>query len=92
MKVYYEHVPLEPPSYSQEPGEFFPRLVGVRIFMVGNTPNVDPIYLPVVRIRRWGGQLQVEINWDRPLVFICFQRRKPFVYVHIFDEAPAEPW
>ncbi len=84
MKVYLDNIPLgDVPVPIRKPGEFFPRLVVVRVSSDGNLG--DTVYIPRLRIQRRAGQVLIEINGDRPLVYITLQRRKPFINVFRFD-------
>lgn len=87
MRVYLENIPVgDIPQPRRRPGEFFPRLVGIRLSGDRNWPAVEPLYIPLVRIRCRAGQVLVEINSDRPLFYITLQARRPFVSVFRF------PW
>ncbi len=84
MKVYLDNIPLgDVPAPIRQRGEFFPRLVVVRVSSDGNLG--DTVYIPRLRIQRRAGQVFIEINGDRPLVYITLQRRKPFINVFRFD-------
>lgn len=90
MKLYLDNLPLgDVPGPRRQPGEFFPRLVGVRVSSARNSRldwiDVEPLYIPLVRIRAQAGQVLVEINSTRPLVYITLQRRKPFIHIFRFQ-------
>ncbi len=89
MKVYLDNIPLgEVPAYARQVGEFFPRLVGVRVSSEGNIS--EPVYIPLLRFQRRAGQIYIEINTDRPLIYIPLQRRRPFFNIFRFDWSKDE--
>ncbi len=84
MKVILDGIPLgEIEQKQRQPGEFFSRLVGIRLSSDG---NLEPLYIPLLRISCRAGQLLVEINSDRPLVYITLWARPPFINIFRF------PW
>ncbi len=87
MKLFIDNLPygeLEMPK--TRPGEFFPRLVGIRVSGAGNWLDIEPLYIPALRVSRRAGQVLIEINSSRPLVYITLQARRPFINVFRF------PW
>jgi hypothetical protein len=92
MKVFLDNIPMGVvPGPCRKAGEFFPRLVGLVVRGTGtpgeiNWIDVEPLYIPLLRLQRRAGQVLVEINGDRPLVYITLQLRKPFLHVFCF------PW
>jgi hypothetical protein len=80
MKVFLDNIPMgDVPGPQTKPGEFFPRLVGLRVSRDGNYwVGIEPVYIPLVRIHRQAGQILIEINTDRPLAYITLQARRPF--------------
>jgi hypothetical protein len=94
MKFYLDNIPLgDVPEPECQPGEFFPRLVGVAVRSANavsgagkyNNMDVEPIYIPLLRVQRRAGQIWVEINSDRPLFYITLQRRRPFFNIFRFE-------
>ena len=92
MKVLWDGLPIdEVPDRTYKPGEFFTRLVGVRVSSDGNAGaprlTVEPLYIPLLRVSRRAGQVYIEINsYSRPLVYITLQKRKPYLSLFRF------PW
>lgn len=85
MKVYWDRIPIDDvPNRIRRPGELFTRLVGLNVSSDGK--SVEPLYVPLVRLHRRAGQVLVEINSDRPLVYLTLQRRRPFLNIFVF------PW
>jgi hypothetical protein len=64
------------PGPERKSGEFFPRLVGLRVSSDG---NYEPIYIPRIRIHSQAGQILIEVNSNRPLAYITLQFRPPFL-------------
>lgn len=90
VRVQWEGLSVEAfPYLIHRPGEFFTRLVGVDVSNVGNYVSAVPLYIPLVRWRRKAGQVFIEINSWRPLVYITLQRRPPYLSVFRF---PWEKW
>lgn len=101
MKFFLDNIPMgDVPGPTRQPGEFFPRLVGLRVSIDGNrgtvvpggtgvpsTPwaDIEPLYIPLVRVHRRAGQVMVEINSNRPLLYITLQVRRPFINVFRFE-------
>ncbi len=91
MKVFLDDIPLgDVPAPNRQRGEFFPRLVGVRVSSDGNLWT--PLYIPLVRVNIRAGQVLIEINSNRPLVYITLQARRPFVNIFRFDWDKADYW
>lgn len=91
MKVFLDNLPLgDIPGPPRQPGTFFQRLVAVRLSSAGNQPgvwlDVEPVYIPLLRVHRNAGQVMIEINSSRPLVYITLQLRPPYLHVFRF------PW
>ena len=85
MNVYWNGLPVDQfPSHIRRPGELFTRLVGVDVSSDGK--SAVPQYIPLIRWRKQAGQTFIEINSTRPLVYITFQWRHPYIHVFIF------PW
>lgn len=102
MKIYYEDILIDDiPHKGRKAGDFFPRLVGVRIsnvqarnaerFGIGNLVHVEPIYLPLVSIDVRPGATYIWVNGaSRPLALITLTRRFPFINVFRFDWSKIE--
>jgi hypothetical protein len=89
MKIYLEYIPIDDlPTRIKRPGEWFTRLIAVQ---VSNDGNCTPLYIPLVRFQRRAGQILIEINSDRPLVYITLQARRPFFNVFRFPWGSEEP-
>ncbi len=89
MKVILGNLPMgDVPEAKRKAGEFFPRLVALRVLTTsdGNWLDYEPVYIPVVRVQRRAGQVIIEINSDRPLAYLTLQARKPFINLFRF------PW
>lgn len=88
MKLYLDNVPMgDVPGPALQPGEFFPRLVGFRISSAGNwADSLEPVYIPALRLSRRAGQVMIELNSHRPLMYITLQARRPFLHIFRF------PW
>lgn len=83
MKIYLDNIPLgEVSQVRLQRGEFFPQLVAVRVSGDG---NMEAVYIPRVRFQRRAGQVLIEINSDRPLVYITLQARRPFIHIFRFQ-------
>lgn len=87
MKLFLDNIPLgDVPGPTRQPGEFFPRLVGFRLSSDGKCwESIEPVYIPLVRFQRRAGQVLIDINSDRPLVYITLQARRPFISIFRFD-------
>jgi hypothetical protein len=93
LRLFYQNIPyttLEKPA--RQKGEFFPHLVGFNILSIdGKWIEAEPIYIPRLRIQRRAGQVWIEINSDRPLVYITLQGKRPWIYIFRFPwESPDE--
>lgn len=91
MKLYLDNIPMgDVPGPRRQLGEFFPQLVGIKVSRGGDGPlhdvDIEPLYVPRLRISRRAGQVMIEINSDRPLAYITLQRRAPYIHVFRF------PW
>lgn len=91
MKLFLDNLPLgDAPKPACNPGEFFPRVIGYRVSRDGNSSfdwlDIQPVYIPALRIQRRAGQVIIEINSTRPLAYITLQRRPPFFHLFVF------PW
>jgi len=94
MKLFLDNIPMgDVPGPQTKPGEFFPRLVGFVVRSANAVScdgnywiDVEPIYVPLLRISRRAGQVLIEINSkERPLAYITLQSRKPYVHLFRFD-------
>ncbi len=87
MKVYLDNIPMgDVPGPERKSGEFFPRLIGLRVSRDGNYwAEIEPVYIPRLRIHAQAGQLMIEINGDRPLAYITLWARPPFINIFCFQ-------
>ncbi len=107
MKFFVDGIPYgDVPAPKPRPGEFFPRVVGLRVShagnrrsafpggedgtTVGNWLNIEPLYIPIVRVTKRAGQIFIEINSTRPLVYITLQARRPWVNIFRFPWEEAD--
>jgi hypothetical protein len=85
MKIYQDRILVdEVPDKSRQPGEFFPRLVGINVSSDGK--YWEPIYMPLIRWQKGAGQFTLWVNSSkRPLWVITIDHRWPFIQVFKFD-------
>ncbi len=92
MKFFVDGIPYgDVPAPKPRPGEFFPRVVGLRVSHVGNWLDIEPLYIPLVRVQKRAGQIFIEINGTRPLVYITLQARRPWVNIFRFQWEELDP-
>ncbi len=92
MKLFLDNIPMgDVPGPQTKPGEFFPRLVGFRVSCDGNQwADIEPIYVPLVRVSRRAGQVLIEVNSkERPIAYIALQAQNPVLQ---FFRFPWEKW
>ena len=86
MRLYQDRVLIDTlPAWKKRKGALLNRLVGIN-FSVSERITVEPVYLPLVVVERWGGVATIEINGKGPLLIIFLFGSWPFVHIQKVTE------